>query len=355
MIERGTDQARAKATWSWLSAKMGDRLRRQEPLHKRSSLRIGGPAHIWAEPEDEQELEALSSYAEGEGLRIYPIGLGSNLLFPDEGIDGVVVRLSGALAQWSFTQSRSSAAELSVSAPGTEHLVCVGGGAINAHLVRGLLSEGCVGMEFLVLIPGTFGGAVAMNAGTKEQELSGILRRVRLLCPQGQGSGQPRSWVWRELESRDLDMRYRHASLPDGAIVVSGIIAVRAGDVEEARARVRLDKERRNQTQPYRMASVGSTFANPPGDYAGRLIEAAGLKGQRAGGARISELHANFFINEGEASSRDFLTLIATARHMVRRRFGVELRPEVQFVGFDGWQSLLEIERELEAKDCGRP
>jgi UDP-N-acetylmuramate dehydrogenase len=142
-------------------------------------------------------------------------------------------------------------------------------------------------------------------------------------------------------------MSYRHAKLAPGAVVVRGEVTLEVGDADEARERVRADKERRDKTQPYRLASVGSTFANPPGDFAGRLVEAAGLKGHRVGGARVSELHANFFINEEHASARDFLSLMALARVRVRQRFGVELRPEVRFVGFDGWSAMVALEAEL--------
>ena len=146
-------------------------------------------------------------------------------------------------------------------------------------------------------------------------------------------------------------MRYRHTALPEGTLVVGGTIRVRRGDVDAARERIAADKERRNRTQPYRLASVGSTFANPEGDYAGRLIDQVGLKGESIGGATISELHANFFINESDATAEDFLRLMALARHRVRNDFGVELRPEVRFVGFDGMKRLTEYERQLENAD----
>ncbi len=180
-----------------------------------------------------------------------------------------------------------------------------------------------------------------MNAGTRETELSEILRHVDLIVPS-----EPRT-VSTVTPDR-LHMAYRHSKLPEtGSVVVGGGISVRRGDVDAASVRVKEDKDRRNRTQPYRLASVGSTFANPEGDYAGRLIDEVGLKGHREGGARISELHANFFINEESATSDDFLKLMARARHEVREAFGVELRPEVQFVGFDGWTRMLEIEAEL--------
>jgi UDP-N-acetylmuramate dehydrogenase len=314
----------------------GERARAAEPLRRRATLRIGGPARIWVEPHTHAELELVLREAAQAGLPTYVVGLGSNTLFPDEGIEGVVIRLGGQLASWQI---------------GAPH-VWVGAGALNAHLVRATLGAGLVGAEFLALIPGAFGGAVAMNAGTKEQEVASILERAELLVPDGQGG-----FTLEQVEASALHMRYRHAELPAGAVVTRGLVRLTRADevaVQAADERVRADKERRNQTQPYKLASVGSTFANPPGDFAGRLIEAAGLKGHRVGGAEVSPLHANFFINADGASAADFLGLMARARVEVRARFGVELMPEVRFGGFDGWAVLGELERGMQPLEIKR-
>lgn len=320
--------------------KLGDalgmvgRLSLDAALERHATLRLGGAAAVWAEVETRAELEALLGLARREGVDVFVVGLGSNVLFPDEGVRGLVIRLSGDFARWSVAEDGVDAA-----------LAAVGGGVVNAHLVRGLLKEGFVGAEFLSLIPGTFGGAVALNAGTKEQEIESLLAYVEWMVPDASGEG----FVTQVVERADLSMSYRHTELPEGAIVLGGGMRVQRGDIEQARARVKFDKDRRNETQPYRLASVGSTFANPEGDFAGRLIEAAGLKGTSIGGARISPLHANFFINENGATAHDFLSLMALARVRVRAEFGVELRPEVRFVGFDGWARMLEIEHQMEA------
>jgi UDP-N-acetylmuramate dehydrogenase len=312
----------------------GDQFKRDEPLSRHSSLRIGGPAAYWLEVASYEELRVAWGFAADNGLPLELVGLGSNVLFPDEGIAGVVVRLVGDFADWEVQAIDDRRAHVSV-----------GAGAVNAHLVRGLLKDGWIGMEFLVLIPGTFGGAIAMNAGTREKELSSILRRVELFAPDEPGMATV-------LNASDIEISYRHTALPEGSIVTGGVIEVRRGDVDIAWERVRADKERRNETQPYRLASAGSTFANPEGDYAGRLIDEAGLKGFAVGGARISPLHANFFINEEDASAEDFIRLMATARVRVRQKYGVELRPEVQFVGFDGDARLQAIEHEIEKQGC---
>ncbi len=300
--------------------------RRRVALSKRSSLRIGGPASHWLEVATEADLmSALDIIGDAA---VHVVGLGSNTLFPDEGIESPVIKLVGDLATWDKPDGRGR--------------LRAGAGVVNAHIVRGLLEEGWVGHEFLKLIPGTLGGAVALNAGTKEGELVDILESATLAVDDGDGRWRQVTW-----ESSQLAMSYRHCDLPRRAIVMALELEVRRGDVEAARAEMRKDRARRDATQPYRLASVGSTFANPPGDYAGRLIDAAGLKGHGIGGARISETHGNFFINEGDATSEDFLRLMALARHVVRTRYGRELRPEVKFVGFDGERRMKEMEDAL--------
>lgn len=309
-------------------------LKTEEPLSRRCSLRIGGPAAYWLEVGARKDLWALLRVL-GD-TRCHCVGLGSNVLFPDDGIEAPVVRFVGQLADWQVETVDADTARVDVAA-----------GTINAHLVRGLLDDGWVGAEFLKLIPGTFGGAVALNAGTKERELSSILCHAELaVCDRNEECWRIERW-----SSEELKMSYRHTDIPDDAVVVGGRIEVQRGDVQAARSRMKADRDRRDRTQPYRLASVGSTFANPEGDYAGRLIDEAGLKGETIGGATISELHANFFVNESDASARDFLKLMALARHRVRCDFGVTLRPEVRFVGFDGMKRLRDYERQLERHD----
>lgn len=315
--------------------RMGSRLVFNEPLASHCSLRIGGPAGVWAEVATVDELTELWEAGKAEGLDVTIAGLGSNTLFPDEGIRGIVARLTGQLADFCIESESDDTA-----------VMRIGAGAVNAHVVRALHKGGWVGAEFLALIPGTFGGAVVMNAGTKEAELSEVLLDAEVIEPDGDGFRR------RTRSVDELALSYRHSGLADDAVVLGGRIRVRKGDVDQARQHVRSDKARRNRTQPYKLASVGSTFANPEGDYAGRVIEEVGLKGHAIGGARISELHANFFINENQATAEDFLRLMALARSRVRHKFGLELRPEVKFVGFDGYKRLLDYERRLEGQGC---
>ena len=320
--------------WSECASEQSQLLR-DESLTRRSSLRIGGSAKYWIEVGAIDDLSSLLACLSDSDFVC--VGLGSNSLFPDDGIDVPVIRLVGELAEWNVrSDCDGDAAKVEVMA-----------GVINAHLVRGLLADGWVGAEFLTLIPGTFGGAVALNAGTREKELKAVLESVWVAARDDEQC----CWHLEHRSVRDLEMSYRHTRIGDTTVVVAGRLAVEQGDVEAAQKRVMADKERRNRTQPYRLASVGSTFANPDGDYAGRLIEEAGLKGEAIGGAKISSLHANFFINDDDASAEDFLKLMALARHRVRHKFDIELRPEVKFVGFDGRARMLELERELEDRD----
>lgn len=321
---------------SALTELLGDRCRLSEPLSRRTSLRIGGPASWWVEPHTLPELHTLFTLARTHHVPTLMAGLGSNTLFPDEGFDGVVIRLAGELAAWRILDDTDELATL----------VEVGAGCINAHLVKALLKQGYVGAEFLVLIPGVFGGGVVMNAGTHEADLGQILDRVTYISST---TGELRT-----VPASALHIAYRHTTLPEDAVIVSGVIRVSKGDVDAARERAKSDRARRDITQPYRLASAGSTFANPEGHYAGQLIERVGLKGERFGGAQISALHANFFINDQDATARDFLTLMARARVRVRERFGVELRPEVKFAGFDGFALLAELEAEELSSPCER-
>lgn len=306
-----------------------------EPLNRHSSLRIGGPAEHWIEVGNLDDLSTLLAALADDDFHC--VGLGSNTLFPDEGIKAPVIRLVDELASWAVRPG-----------PDAGHAtVEVMAGAINAHLVRGLLSEGWIGAEFLSLIPGTFGGAVALNAGTKDKELKAILESVWLAFRDE----QEKVWRVEQWPAQKLAISYRHTALSPGTLVIGGCLSLETGDVSSARGRIKADKMRRNRTQPYRLASVGSTFANPDGDYAGRLIEEVGLKGQAIGGARISSLHANFFINDDDATAADFLSLMALARYRVRREFEIDLRPEVRFVGFDGRARLRDLEQKLDDTD----
>ena len=201
-------------------------------------------------------------------------------------------------------------------------------GVTHTTLTRFCADEGLAGLEFGVGIPGTVGGWIAMNAGIPEHEMRDVVERVEIFDPLGHEG--------RELTGEELHWRYRRLELPAQALVLSATFVLSVDEPAAIRERMREYLDRRLATQPVNEPSCGSVFKNPPGDKAGRLIEAAGLKGAEAGGARISTLHANFIVNCGDASAADVLELIERARDEVQRRFGVTLDREVQLLGETG-------------------
>jgi len=294
-------------------------------LSAHTSYKIGGAADLLVQPADVLGVQTTVRLARAVGVPVGVLGWGSNLIVADEGYRGVVLKLGDA-----FRFVRVPPGE---GPDGEEVRVEVGAATMNNHLIRELHQHGLSGAEFLALVPGTFGGAVAMNAGTKRGEAKDIVEAVRIVTRDGGLLG---------LDAAALQFRYRHAELPEGTVVVDGIVKARRGGVELGKLRVREEREYRNRTQPYHQPSAGSVFKNPEGDFAGRLIEEAGLKGVHRGGARFSEVHANFIVTEPGATARDILALMAQARAEVWRRFDVVLEPEQRLLGF-GDASLVEL------------
>jgi UDP-N-acetylmuramate dehydrogenase len=293
-----------------LEAALGERVRFDVPMARHTSLRVGGPADAFATPASRDELAALLALCAELGLRHTFLGKGFNTLVLDEGVDGVVIQLSRlrALAREGEDALR---AEVGVS---------------HAQLTRFCVEHGLAGLEFGAGIPGTVGGWLAMNAGIGEREVVDVVRDVEVMDPDG---GAPYR-VTRDA----LEFRYRALhGLPEGAALVSAGLAVTPSEPARVRATVDAHLARRAQTQPLDVPSCGSVFKNPPGDYAGRLIEAAGLKGERLGGAEISSVHANFIANRGDASAADVLALIELARRRIASAAGLRLETEVRVIG----------------------
>jgi UDP-N-acetylmuramate dehydrogenase len=280
---------------------------RDAPLAPRTAVRVGGPADLLVRPADPDDLAVLLRAVRELGLPLFPLGGGANLLVSDLGVRGVVVKLPPA-----FGEERSVGARLVLSA-----------GAPSSRLTARAQQLGLVGCEFAAAIPGTLGGLVAMNAGTRAGEMKDVVRRVELATADGAG------WV----EAAALAFGYRTCRLPPGAVVTRLEVELREGDAAASRAAMEADVARRRATQPLDRPTFGSTFRNPPGQFAGRLIEAVGLKGHRVGGACWSEVHANFIVNLGGAAARDVTALIRLARGRVRERFAIDLEPEVRLVG----------------------
>ena len=283
-------------------------MRHQEPMAKHTSWRAGGPADDFYIPADLDDLKLF--------LRTLPVqrrclwlGLGSNLLVRDGGFRGVVICVTGVLAQ------------LTMSTPGT---VTAGAGVTCARLARFAADAGYGGLEFLASIPGTFGGALAMNAGAFGGETWDFVSHAQTLDQSG---------IVRNRSREELRVGYRHVELPENEWFIAGELHLQATDATTARNRIRTLLAQRSASQPTGASSCGSVFRNPEGDYAGRLIEACGLKGHRIGRASVSTKHANFIINEGGASAGDIEALIRHLQRVVFEQHGVRLVPEVRITG----------------------
>jgi UDP-N-acetylmuramate dehydrogenase len=277
-------------------------------LARHTTIGTGGPARAFARPETLPELEQALRWAAERDLPVAVVGLGSNLLVADEGVDALVVRLSGELA----------------AAEARDGLLVAGGGAANAVCLHRARAAELGGFEFACAIPGTAGGGVWMNAGAYGSDWQSILERALVVTADGAG--------W--LTAAELGLSYRHSELRHGQVVALVEYRLAPRPVGEIKATVAELTARRKETQPTNKRTFGSVFQNPPGELgAGRLLELCGLKGHRIGGAQISPKHANFIENAGDATSADALALMVEARRRARDEFGVELEHEVVLLG----------------------
>jgi UDP-N-acetylenolpyruvoylglucosamine reductase len=286
------------------------------PLSRLTTVRTGGNADWFARPGGEEALVAALRWAETEGLPVGVIGSGSNLLVADDGFHGLAIKLDGALA--------------AIERDGD--LVPCGGGARLPSAAAKTAAWGLSGLEFGVNIPGTAGGAVRMNANAYGGQLARVLEWVDVATAAG---------VERRSPER-LGFEYRRSNLREGEVVARACFRLAAADPDAIRATLAEMRERRREAQPSGIKTFGSTFKNPgderaEGRTAGQLLEAAGCRGLRHGGARFAEKHANFVENDRGASTADVLALMAEGRRRVHDRFGVELEPEVQVLGEVSW------------------
>ncbi len=279
-----------------------------EPLSRHTSFRIGGPAKRMAFPEKTEQLVVLDGFLREAGVRSIVLGNGTNVLFPDEGLDAVVIAAGGMDGV-----VRTGDEELSAEA-----------GVSLARLAAFAWKEGLTGLEFAHGIPGSVGGGVVMNAGAYESALADVLTEVTALWPDGV----------RTHPAEELELSYRHSLFTDHpeAIVLRAKARLRRGDPNAIKARMDELMERRKASQPLEWPSAGSTFKRPAGHFAGRLIEECGLKGARVGGAEVSTKHAGFLINTGGATCADVLGLIERVQKTVYDAKGVMLEPEVKIV-----------------------
>jgi UDP-N-acetylmuramate dehydrogenase len=300
----------SRAVREELEEALGDRVRFDVPLARHTSLRVGGPADALATPADRDDLARLLAICTRHRLPHLVLGAGFNTLALDAGVDGVVIQL-GRLRRLEERPGGTLRAEAGVS---------------HNQLIKFCLRGGFSGLEFGAGIPGTVGGWIAMNAGIPAREVQHVVRELEVMAPTGGAA--------RHLERAALRFVYRGLrGLAPGSLILSALLAVSFSTPARVKAEVDGLLARRSQTQPLDVPSCGSVFKNPRGDHAGRLIEAAGLKGHRIGGAQISPVHANFIANVGGASAADVLALMHEAQARVLAQTGLRLVPEVKVIG----------------------
>jgi UDP-N-acetylmuramate dehydrogenase len=281
------------------------------PMDRYTTFRVGGKAEAVCFPSELTLLRQTVSYLHDEGIPCLIVGKGSNLLVRDGGIKGVVIMLKGSLA--------------AVERCGVgDNILLAGGGLAIAELLSYCGVNGLAGLEFLAGIPGSVGGAVFMNAGAFGKEIGDMVQEIRLVTGTGDLKTMPGS---------KLCFSYRRSSLPEGSVIHGIIFNLNKDRQEKVSGRIAEYLKERRQRQPLDMPSAGSVFRNPPGDYAGRLIEIAGLKGKRIGGAMISQKHANFIVNTGSAKAEEIIALIDLARDKVKEETGIMLETEIRIVG----------------------
>lgn len=295
----------AKEHHSWKGV-----LLKNEPMARYTSWRVGGKADIFYQPADIHDLASFlreSDYS----LPITWLGLGSNLLVRDGGIRGIVIHMLSGMKKLSLLEAT---------------LVRVEVGVPSARVARFCANNNLTGAEFLAGIPGLFGGALKMNAGAFGSETWQIVDSVEMIDRHG-------NLIQRSVD--DFTVDYRSVKGPKDEWFVAANIRLKPGRSGESKSRVRDLLEKRNESQPVGTANAGSVFKNPPGDFAARLIESCGLKGKRIGGAVVSDKHANFIINTGDATATDIEALILHVQEVVAEKTGVELQTEVHIIGED--------------------
>jgi UDP-N-acetylmuramate dehydrogenase len=303
-----------------LTARLGERVTRDEPVGPLTTYRVGGPASVLVRLEDDADLTAVAAIVAGSGVDVLVVGRGSNLLVSDAGFPGVALVLGEGFAQVEIDATGPSLGA------GGEVSVRAGGAASLPVVARRTAAAGLRGFEWAVGVPGSIGGAVRMNAGGHGSDMAATLRRVRV-CDVSTGEDG-------EVDAERLALSYRGSAISTSQVVVWADLALRPGDPTEAAAEIDEIVRWRRENQPGG-PNAGSVFTNPAGDSAGRLIDAAGCKGARVGTAEVSTKHANFIQADAGGRADDVWALMALVRDRVRDEFGVVLEPETRLVGFD--------------------
>lgn len=287
----------------------GPRLLLDEPMSKHTTFRIGGPADYLVLPASAREVAAVLVVAREYGMPVTILGNGSNVLVRDKGIRGLVLKFDATMGNISHNGTTAKA----------------GAGAALGDVARYAAAHGLTGLEFAVGIPGSIGGAVFMNAGAYDGEIGCVVAAVTAVCPDGR---------LQRFGHADIRFGYRDSVFQhNGCIICEVELALAAGDDTAIDRKMSDYTSRREAKQPIEMPSAGSTFKRPPGYFAGTLIEQAGLKGYKIGGAQVSGKHAGFIVNAGGATAADVLALIKEVQRQVQERFGVRLQPEVRIFG----------------------
>jgi len=295
-----------------LSSLLGVRLKLDEPLARYTSMKIGGPADYFIEVDDDVALAAVLIALRRHQVPRHLLGNGSNVLVSDRGVRGAVIHLAGEFKKIDWRE-------------GGEHIeVEVGAAYAVTQLVRQAARKGFAGLEFAEGIPGSVGGALVMNAGAYGSEFEKVVERVDAINFDGAPV---------VLSREQMTFSYRDSHLPAGTVVTRVLLRLRREEAAQVSSKLRELVGKRKSSQPSGFPNSGSMFRNPPGDFAGRLIEAAGLKGQRIGGAQIAERHANFIVNLGGARATEVRQLMELAQSEVQRRFNINLVAEVKFLG----------------------
>ncbi|MGN0988408.1 MAG: UDP-N-acetylmuramate dehydrogenase [Otoolea sp.] len=290
--------------------------KKEEEMKKHTTFRVGGPARYFVSPVGEEALAAVLRLCRKEGMPYYILGNGSNLLVSDQGYDGVMILMGDGFLKL----------EKKLFSDRDDVIYTVGAGLLLSRIAKEALEDSLTGFEFAAGIPGTLGGAVVMNAGAYGGEMKDIIRSVRVMDPQGN---------LLELDASQMDFAYRHSCvLEKHYIVLSAELELRRGDKAQIQAQMEDLAARRREKQPLEYPSAGSTFKRPAGYFAGKLIQDAGLRGFRVGGAQVSEKHCGFVINREQATAEDIRTLCHEIQKKVKDTFGVDLECEIRMLGW---------------------
>jgi len=282
---------------------------KNEPMSKHTSYGIGGPVAAYIIPKDRIDLAEILKFASQHNIQTHFVGSGSNLLVSDAGIDGIVITPAKALTHLEFDGNT----------------VIAESGVMLGRMVKECIKRNLSGIESLIGVPGTLGGALVMNAGAFGGEISNYLVSVEIMDMAGNITSY---------SPQDIEFAYRFSSIKKNEFVLKAIFELKPENAEVIQEKRNIASSGRKTNQPLRFRSAGSVFKNPEGTAAGFLIDQAGLKGTKVGGAEISEHHANFFVNHGAASSSDIISLIQLARNTVYEKFGIKLELEIKTIGF---------------------